>query len=307
MKISVLIPCYNQEVFIEKTVQAVIEQTRPADEIIIVDDGSTDHSAEILARLPVKVVSHASNRGLSQARNTALLAAQGEIVLYIDSDAYADQRLIEVLLQAYKTNPDPRLAGIGGRGIEVNNQSAPDRWRSLHSAQNYGDKPRQRVDFIYGLCMSFKRPILLEVGGFDPFFVSNAEDFNLGWRLRQAGYTLEYEPGAIVYHQRSDSEEKLKKTQANWVYWGYLAYQRADGRSWKMYAGTLRRLFTDTLPDLLRGDIELVRLDLQMFSIKMSALRKAAQDARRIQFPPQPRPLKEKKDEVNSGEKLNKS
>lgn len=297
MKISVLIPCYNQEQYIEHTIQAVVDQTRPADEIIVVDDGSTDRSAEILGQLPVQVIRHECNRGLSQARNTALLAAQGEIVLYIDSDAYADRNLIEVLLKAYGANPDPRLAGIGGRGIEANNQSAPDRWRSVHAAQNYGNGPRKQVDFIYGLCMSFQRSILLEVGGFDPFFVSNAEDVNIGWRLTRASYTLVYEPRAIVYHQRSDSEEKLKKVQATWIYWGYLAYRRAGESGWKMYAGTLRRLFTDTLPDLLRGDWELVRLDLQMFSIKMAALRKAARDARRMQLPPQPSPLKEKQDE----------
>ena len=90
MRISVLIPCYNKAEYINDVISSVMEQTHPPDEIIVVDDASTDESVDVIRQWPVTLLQHQSNRGPSAARNTALDAASGDVVLYIDADAYAD-------------------------------------------------------------------------------------------------------------------------------------------------------------------------------------------------------------------------
>lgn len=277
MNVSVLIPCYNRAHHIGQVVRSAINQTLPPHEVIVVDDASTDDSVGVVSRLPVHLIQHEENRGPAAARNTALQAAQGDIVLYIDADAYADFRLIEVILEIYRQPPRQPLGGVGGRGIEAHIETLYDRWRALHARQDFGPKPRQNVPYLFGLCASYRRDVLSEVGGFDEFFPINAgEDADVGYRLQRAGYRLHYTPEAIVYHQHSDSKESLQRVQHNWFYWSYIAKQRTGFRPWTLYAGTLRRLFTDTGTDLLlRRDVGLVKLDLEMFRIKMNALLKA--------------------------------
>jgi GT2 family glycosyltransferase len=276
--VSVVIPCYNQVHHIRHTVGAILDQTIPPDEIVVVDDASGDASPIILQQLPVKLIRHQQNQGPAAARNTALSASSGDIVVFVDADAYADHRLIETFLRAYQEIPDPLVAGIGGRGIESNIRTVFDKWRALHARQDFGLKPR-KVPFLFGLCASYKRAVLLQVGGFDTFFPLNAgEDADLGYRIRRAGYRLYYTPDAIVYHQHSDTERSLLRVQYNWFYWTYFAKKRSNLHPWTLFVGTLRRLFTDTLADLfLRGDIALALLDLKVFKVKMQALFRACQ------------------------------
>ncbi len=92
--ISVLIPSYNASKYIRKVVEYIIEQTLPASEIIVVDDASTDKSVEIVKQLPVKLICHEKNMGPANTRNTGLHAAKGDIVVFIDSDAYADPNML---------------------------------------------------------------------------------------------------------------------------------------------------------------------------------------------------------------------
>lgn len=275
--VSVLIPCYNQAKHIRNVVKAALDQTCPPEEIIVVDDASTDQSVDILRTLPIQLICHERNQGPAAARNTGLQAASGDIVLYIDADAYPDHHLIEVIQQAYLVPSKHSVAGVGGRGIECTIESVYDRWRTHHARQDFGSRPRDNVPYLFGLCASFRREILLSVGGFDLFFPINAgEDLDLGYRLKRGGYRLHYDPNAVVYHQHVDTEEKLKQVQYNWYFWSYLAKKRTGYYPWSLVLGTIRRLFSDTLSDLLiRHDPKLATLSYQIFLVKMKALRDA--------------------------------
>lgn len=113
IKISLIIPTYNVEKYLEKCILSCINQDLPSDEyeIIIVNDGSTDTSLEIATRLAeeyhnIQIISQ-ENKGLSGARNTGLLAAQGTYVWFIDSDDWIDTNcLSEMLSQAFSCDLD---------------------------------------------------------------------------------------------------------------------------------------------------------------------------------------------------------
>lgn len=276
-RISVLIPCYNQEKHIKHTIEAIINQTIKPDEIIVVDDGSTDRSVELIRNLPVILIQHQINKGPSVARNTALQNSSGDIVIYVDADAYADNNMIASILQAYNFPHNDKLAGVTGRGVEVYIKNIYDRWRSLHAKQDFGNKMRDNVPYPFGLCMSFFRDKLIEVGGFDPFYPINAgEDFDLGLRFTKAGYWLRYWPDAIVYHQHSDTNESLRNVQYNWYYWSYIAKKRNHSWPSTLIFGIFRRLIIDTIIDILiYHDIRLAKLNFEIFKIKFSSLKKA--------------------------------
>lgn len=278
LKISVLIPCYNQAAYIEQVVNAILTQTTLPDEIIVVDDASLDNSVSILKGLPVKIIRHTTNQGLSQARNSAINASTGDILIFIDGDAIASPGLIEVLLSGYQNSKDPNIGGVGGRGVETQLNSVYDRWRAYHASQDFGPIALDDVPFLYGLCMSYTRNVIDEVGGFDPFFSQTCgEDVDIGIRIHKAGYRLRYLPEAVVYHQHTDDEKRLKRTHSNWAYWNYVIKKRHSLPVWKAYAGIFRRLITESLTDLIiRRDFELFKLDIEMFISKLSATNKAA-------------------------------
>ena len=263
------IPCYNGSVYVGTVIESVLRQNRPADEVLVVDDGSTDGSAEIIGRYPVRLLRHSGNRGLAVARNTAIEAATGDVILFIDADAVADADLVTVLLSGYDT---PEVGGVGGQGVEANTYSLADRWRARHASQSHGDKPRD-VEFLYGLCMSFRLSVLREVGGFNPAFRTNAEDVDVSLRLRRAGYRLRYLPDARVYHQRTDDEASLKRAMAAWYGAAYRARWVNNAQTWKLFAGGLRRLVLESLFDLVvERDKQMARLSWQVGWIRLSAM-----------------------------------
>lgn len=273
MRVTVAIPCYNGSPYIGAVIESVLSQTLPADEVLVVDDGSTDGSAEIIRQYPVCLIQHETNQGLAAARNSAMERATGDVIVYIDADAIADSHLLATLIHGYDSSD---IGGVGGQGVEVNVCSLADRWRRRHARQSHGDRPKD-VEFLFGLCMSFRLKVLREVGGFNPAFRTNAEDIDVSLRLRKVGYRLRYMPHAKVYHQRIDNEISLVRTIAAWYEAAYHARWMNNAHPWKLFAGTIRRLVTDPLFDLIiERDWELARLSWQIGWVKLRTLWRAS-------------------------------
>jgi GT2 family glycosyltransferase len=273
----VAIPCYNGAAFVGQAIESVLGQSHPPFEVLVIDDGSTDASAEIIQSYPVRLLQHVHNKGLAHARNSAINVATGDILVFLDVDAFADTELLANLLSGYDS---PDVAGVGGQGIESNLRSVADRWRRVHASQGHGNAPKD-VEFLYGLCMSFRLEMLRQVGGFNGAFRTNAEDMDVGLRIRSAGYRLRYLPQAQVYHQRTDDKNSLKRTMAAWYAAAYRAKRINNAQPWRLLAGTLRRLITDPFIDLAyERDWRLAKLSWQIGWVKLRALWGEARNAR---------------------------
>jgi glycosyltransferase involved in cell wall biosynthesis len=274
MKVTVAIPCYNGALYVGQAIEAILGQSQSADEVLVIDDGSTDNSVQIIERYPVRLLQHKGNKGIAAARNTALAAASGDVLVFVDVDAFADSRLLEVLLTGYN---EPEIGGVGGQGIESNIQSNADRWRKMHASQNYGEQPKD-VGFLYGLCMSFRLSALQEVGGFNPIFRTNAEDVDIGLRLNAAGYRLRYLPQAKVYHQKTDDRASLRHAMQAWYAWGYCAKLVNCAQPWTSFTGAMIRLVQDPLEDIFvfHNAIPLAPLSLSIGLVRLWALLKMA-------------------------------
>lgn len=108
MSVTAYIPCFNGAKFLSQTIPAILEQTRPPDELLVIDDGSTDNGVEIASRYPVRVACQEKKPGLAAARNTALVRARHPFLAAFDVDAVAEPRWLEFLLEAFR---DDRVAG----------------------------------------------------------------------------------------------------------------------------------------------------------------------------------------------------
>ena len=108
-KVSVIMPIYNVDKYLDRSIDSLLRQTLEDIEIILIDDGSTDHSKEIIKKYqqlyPDKIIARfIKNSGAAHARNIGLELAQGEYIGFVDSDDYLDRTMFEKLYQLAKSD-----------------------------------------------------------------------------------------------------------------------------------------------------------------------------------------------------------
>ena len=212
-RISVYVPCYNAAPYLARVLQGIFAQTLPADEVIVVDDGSRDGSREIAGRFPVTLICHDQNRGLAAARNTAVKAARNELVAALDSDVVPDADWLERLAPHFD---DQRVALGGGKLVEAVDRTVADRWRAVHMRQHWGDSPLENPSTVFGANTMLRRSAALEAGGYDERMRTNGEDGYIHGLLRRRGWKSFYEPAAVGRHLREDTVETALET-----FWRY--------------------------------------------------------------------------------------
>src|SRR5437870_9145779 len=212
-RISVVVCSYNGASTIRDTLDGLQKLDYPGLETIVVDDGSTDSTAQIASEYPVQLI-RTKNGGLSQARNTGIQAATGEMVAFIDDDAYPDIHWLKFLA---KTIIDGKYVGVGGPNLPPPN----DGWKADAVANSPGNHNvvllTDRVaEHIPGCNMAFWKDALEAVGGFDPRFRSAGDDVDVCWRIRDRGGVIGYSPAAVVWHHRRRSFRKFWKQQVGY-------------------------------------------------------------------------------------------
>ena len=262
-KVSLYIPCYNVETYLGRVLEGALQQTLPADEILIVDDGSKDRTCEIAARYPVTIVRHERNRGLAAARNTGLLHARNDLVAWLDADCVPDPRWLEILAGALGGN---NVVMAGGRLVETVLTSVADRWRRAHMPQDWGDTRLSNPKFMFGNNGLGRKAAIEEAGNYDERFRTNGEDVDLSQRLRARGYGFVYEPSAVVSHLREDSVGSVLNAYWRWWRCGVNAY--ANGVRLPSVVATFYRAHLGTSflervgRDLKQREFELLPLDV---------------------------------------------
>ncbi|MFL5818319.1 MAG: glycosyltransferase [Conexibacter sp.] len=210
-RISVVVCSCNGAATIGETLDGLGGLDYPDYEVVVVDDGSTDDTASIAAdRRGVRLIS-TENRGLSAARNTGLRAASGEIVAYVDDDAYPDPQWLDYVALALR---DGVHAGVGGPNLPV-----PDDGLVAESVANAPGGPVHVLlsdtvaEHIPGCNMAFRRDRLEAVGGFGEQYRVAGDDVDVCWRLQARGWTLGFHPAAVVWHHRRGSVRRFWRQQ----------------------------------------------------------------------------------------------
>jgi GT2 family glycosyltransferase len=211
-RVSLIVPTYNGAHLLGPCLEAVAEQSRRADETIVVDDGSTDDTPALLSsRFPwARHVRLERNVGFVGAVNAGIAASQGGILALLNNDTEAEPRWLEALVAPLEV--DRALGSAASKLLLFDRRdylhSAGDGYTTGGVPVNRGAWTRDDGRFdgdveVFGACggaAAYRRTALREAGGFDPWLVSYLEDTDLSWRLQLLGYGCRFVPEARVYH-----------------------------------------------------------------------------------------------------------
>lgn len=216
--VSVVLCTYNGGRTITESLEHLKSIDYPNYEVVIVNDGSNDNTVSILKMYSdsygYKVI-NTGNRGLSYSRNLGIAASRGEIIAYIDDDAYPDPQWLYYLAISFMKNPD--FAAVGGPNIVP-----PEDGMIAQCVANSPGGPAHVLisdkvaEHIAGCNMAFRREVLEELGGFDVQFHTAGDDVDVCWRIIKAGYKIGFSPSALVWHHRRSSIKKYWKQQYNY-------------------------------------------------------------------------------------------
>jgi GT2 family glycosyltransferase len=224
----VVVPTWNGARWLPGCLEAIAAQTRPPDEVIVVDNGSTDGSPELAAeRCPAaRILRLGRNTGFAYAANRGLEAASADAVALVNTDVELAPDWLERTAAALERAP--RVAAVATKMTDLEDRGrlydAGDVLRRDGVCEQRGrftpddgrfDAPGEVFAACAGAAL-YRRDAVLAVGGFDERFFAYLEDVDLGLRLRLAGWGCAYEPVEAA-HASGGSSWQLRRPVPAWV------------------------------------------------------------------------------------------
>jgi O-antigen biosynthesis protein len=219
-KVTVIVCAYNASSTIGECLDSLEQLTYPHYEVIVVDDGSQDSTAETASRYDRVKLIRVPNGGLSAARNLGLAQASGEVVAYVDADVRVDPDWLTFMIQPFLQSD---VVAVGGPNVVP----PDDSWVAQCVARAPGGPMHVLVDdrlaeHVPGCNLAVRREALLAIGGFDPIYVRAGDDVDVCWRLQARGWQVGFAPAALVWHRHRASIKAFWRQQV-----GY-----GEGQAW---------------------------------------------------------------------------
>ncbi len=241
--VTVLIPAYNEESVIVQTVQSVLLSDLDDIRVIVVDDGSSDRTLELLEsnfgkNNNVQII-HQVNRGKAAALNNALSHAKREFVVTIDADTEIEPDAIRKLLRHFS---DPRVGAVAGN-VKVGNRSRwLTRWQALEyiTSQNMEKRAFDLLNCITvvpGALGAWRREAIEAVGGITADTV--AEDADLTIAIRRLGWRVTYDEEAIAWTEAPETPGQLIRQRFRWTFGTLQSFWKHSDTLFRPKYGTL--------------------------------------------------------------------
>lgn len=230
---SVIVPAYNAARTINKCLDALQRQSIPKEnyEIIVVDDGSTDTTPDLIRPYPVQYLRQA-NQGPATARNKGAQEANGEIILFTDSDCVPEQDWIEEMIKPFK---NPEVVAVKG-SYKTDQRTLTARFAQVEFEERFEMlKKIEFIDMVDTYSAAYRKSVFFSLSGFDTSFpVANNEDTELSYKMSQAGHKMVFNPNAVVYHLgHPDSVKKYARLKFWRGYWRIVVYKRYPDKALK--------------------------------------------------------------------------
>lgn len=221
--ITILIPVKNVALYIKPVIEALLNQTYPADlfEILILDNYSTDGTIEIVSKFNnprVKIIQVGVDSPPIKY-NKIIPEVKGEVIGFVDGDAIVDKYWLEKVI---KPLADSKVAGAAGVIKTWNRNKLIPRSIGYELQDRYERMPRE-IKRIATMHVVYKKSVLLEVGGFDEK-LKTGYDCEIGHRINDYGYKIIFVPEAVVYHHHRDTLKAYFKQQFEYGQYGIIRY-----------------------------------------------------------------------------------
>jgi cellulose synthase/poly-beta-1,6-N-acetylglucosamine synthase-like glycosyltransferase len=220
--VTVLIPAFNEEKVIVATVERILASDYPHMQVLVIDDGSKDHTAYItrshFINEPRVGVISIPNGGKANALNIGLANASGEVIVALDADTQFEATTISRLVRWFT---DPSIGAVAGNAKVGNRINMITRWQALEYivAQNLERRALSALDtltVVPGAVGAWRRDVLLELGGFPADTL--AEDQDLTIHIQTMGYRVQFDPTAIAWTEAPATVGGLAKQRFRWAY-----------------------------------------------------------------------------------------
>lgn len=224
--VSIIIPCYNEEDHIEESLTQLLALEYPAYEIILVNDGSADRTAELLDHLEqqhqqVRVIHLAHNSGKANALNAGAMLANNEILVCIDSDAMPEEHSVTWLVRHFADSP--RLGAVTGNP-RIRNRSTllgkiqVGEFSSIVGLIKRSQRIYGRVFTVSGVVTAFRRSALQRIGYWRSD--TTTDDIDVSWRLQLDHWDVRYEPNALCWILMPETYRGLWNQRVRWAVGG---------------------------------------------------------------------------------------
>lgn len=218
LAISLIICTRNRAAGLDACLQYIKQLQFPeSSEVVIVDNGSTDETGDVLLRfknemeIPVNIVQE-STPGLANARNAGIAQARGEIIAFTDDDCYPEPEFLVQILKAFERSD---VGFVGGRIMLHDPTDYPATINESMVPLTFKPGAFLRAGAVHGANLAFRAAVLRQVGGFDPLFGSGAlfasEDVDTTARISRAGYVGLYDPTIVVSHHHGRKAKDVRK------------------------------------------------------------------------------------------------
>jgi cellulose synthase/poly-beta-1,6-N-acetylglucosamine synthase-like glycosyltransferase len=249
--VSVVVPARNCERTIGDCLASILRGDYPPDrrEVLVVDNASTDRTAELVGRHPVRALQEL-RRGAAAARNRGIAESRGEMVAFLDADGVATTRWLRELVRSLHEDD---AAGVAGEIVSYPPESRAERYQASQRVFLQRSSIDRRRPFAVTANVAFRREVFDRIGLFDPW-LRTAEDQDFSWRLFAAGLKLTYSERALVFTHHRPTDWGLFKQHVGWGY-GAALLHRKYGLPWSLGRELGKQ------GELLRAVWELARAD----------------------------------------------
>ena len=225
LTVSVVIPTIDRYKFLQGVLADLCAQTRPADEVIVVDQSQDCPEGralykEFADKLPLTVI-RSEPLGTSAARNLGLKEVSSDIVLFLDDDVRFDHDLVQLHVENYRRYPiDAVHGGVTRAGRELHSNRLTGNYDAISVLTmspnvNY----RSMTIGIGSLNISIRREVALNIGGFDETLRGLYDDRDFGLRLYLGGAIVIYDPAPRVYHYKAKEGGRRSVEKEGWTLW----------------------------------------------------------------------------------------
>jgi|GEM_PF-9733 len=227
--VSILVPCHNEELCIQDTVEHLSQNNYPNFEIIAINDGSTDGTAALLEQLTdsidrLRVINLTQNHGKAKALRAGAMASRGEFLMCIDADALLDKNALFFMMKHFLNGP--RVGAVTGNPRVMNRAGLLSRiqigeFSAIVGMIKRAQRSVGRLFTVSGVNACYRRSAVHKVGYWSSDTVT--EDVDISWKLQLAHWDIRYEPKALTWILVPESLKGLWNQRVRWARGGFEA------------------------------------------------------------------------------------